>query len=342
MRASDAAARAPAMAKGFELGKGTLGRQCRREPLLSRAQPGKQPARKQQAITTFCWRGASGRPTLVRFRSLTAMSYPATLFSVKIASPRDVAMEASMACDVLREWNAAHALRDRKVLLPLTDSAPHICDMLVAFLHPSPGAPMATMEKEIEEHLAEKRSVFIYFSEARAAFGHAVEHADVEQCKSRYAGRAVVDSFSDEKEFRARFAQQIEATLQLLPSLVPTTPPDPLPDVEPPPPADEGAVSELARQLLFTACDDPEAYIGRLKDGATLKIQANGQQLVPAGRSWPPPSKWEAAFNEILHRSFIHDAGCHGRLFQISTEGFAYLKALGKTPVGYIAELGSV
>jgi hypothetical protein len=269
------------------------------------------------------------------------MSSPATLFSVKIASPRDVAMEAAMACDVLREWNAAHALRDRKVLLPLTDSAPCTCDMLVAFLHPTPGAPMATMEQEIEAYLAEKRAVFIYFSEARAAFGHAGQHADVERCKARYAGRAVVDSFNDEKEFRARFAQQLEATLQLLPSLAPSTPPDPLPDAEPPPAADEGAVSDLARQLLFAACEDPEAYIGRLKDGATLKIQANGQQLVPAG-DLAAAEQWEAAFNEILHRGFIHDAGCHGRLFQISTEGFAYLKTLGKTPVGYIAELGSV
>jgi len=271
------------------------------------------------------------------------MSSPATLFSVKIASPRDVAMEAAMACDVIREWNAAHSLRDRKVLLPLTDPAPCHCDMLVAFLHPMPGAPMATMEKEIEAYLADKRSVFIYFSEARAAFGDAVEHADVERCKARYAGRAVVDSFNDEKEFRARFAQQLEATLQLLSGLVPTTPPEPLPDIEPlaSPAAESGEISDLARQLLFAACEDTEAYLGRLKDGATLKIQANGQQLVPANDP-SAAAQWEAAFNEILQRGLIHDAGCHGRLFQISNEGFAYLKTLGKVPVGYIAELGSV
>ena len=248
-----------------------------------------------------------------------------------------------MACDVIREWNAAHALRDGKVLLPLTDSAPCTCDMLVAFLHPTPGAPMATMEHEIEAYLAGKRSVFIYFSEARAAFGYAGEHADVERCKARYAGRAVVDSFNDEKEFRARFAQQLEATLQLLPSLVPATPPEPLPDSEPSPAvaARDGEISDLARQILFAACEDAEAYLGRLKDGATLKIQANGQQLVPANDP-AAAAQWEVAFNEILKHGLIRDAGCHGRLFQISNEGFAYLKTLGKAPVGYIAELGSV
>lgn len=250
-----------------------------------------------------------------------------------------------MACDVLREWNAAHALRDHKVLLPLTESAPPNCDILVAFLHPMPGAPMETMEMEIESYLAEKRPVFIYFSEARAAFGEVGSHADVERCKARYAGRAVIDSFNDEKEFRARFAQQLEATLQLVPSLAPTGPPEPLPDVEPAllpaPSAARIEVSELGRRLLFAACDDPEAYIGRLKDGNTLKIQANGQQFVPPGDP-AAMAEWDAAFQEILDRHYIHDAGCHGRLFQISTEGFAYLKTLGKTPVGYIAELGSV
>ena len=247
-----------------------------------------------------------------------------------------------MACDVLREWNAVHAQRDQKVLLPLTDSAPCHCDMLVAFLHPTPGVPMATMEQEIEAYLAEKRPVFIYLSEGRAAFNEAAVHADVERCKSRYAGRAVVDSFNNEKEFRSRFAQQLEATMQLLPSLVPTTPPEPLPDVEPSPPVGKkDDISDLARQLLFAACEDTEAYLGRLKDGATLKIQANGQQLVPPNDP-EASSRWESAFNEILQRGLIHDAGCHGRLFQISNEGFAYLRTLGKTPVGYIAELGSV
>jgi hypothetical protein len=265
-------------------------------------------------------------------------------------------MEAAMACDVIREWNAVHALDERKVLLPLSEGESARCDLLVAFLHPTPGAPMETMEMEIESYLAEKKAVFIYLSEARTAFGHAgATHEDAELCKSRYAGRAVVDSFKDEKEFRARFAQQLEAALQLVPSLAPTTPPEPLPDAEldsrrtaaapaaalPSPPSPTAEVSELALRLLFAACDDPEAYIGRLKDGHTLKLQANGEQFVPPGDP-AATAQWEAAFQELVERKYVRDAGCHGRLFQISTEGFAYLKTHGKSPVGYIAELGSV
>jgi hypothetical protein len=134
----------------------------------------------------------------------------------------------------------------------------------------------------------------------------------------------------------------ISAARQSLSSLAPTPPPEPLPDVEPAAfAANNAEVSELGRKLLFAACDDPEAYIGRLKDGGTLKLQANGQQFVPTGDA-AATARWESAFQEILDRHYIRDAGCHGRLFQISTEGFAYLKTQGKTPVGYIAELGSV
>jgi len=255
-----------------------------------------------------------------------------------------------MACDVMREWNAAHALRDHKVLVPLTDCASAAgCDMLVAFLHPTPGAPMETMEMEIESYLADRKSVFIYLSEARTAFGHAgATHEDAELCKARYAGRAVVASFKDEKEFRARFAQQLEATLQTvsssqpLPSIVSDSPRTAQPPAAAPSSSSaQAAISDKARQLLFAACDDPEAYLGRLKDGSTLKIQANGQQFVPPGDS-AAVEQWDAAFAELLEHRYIHDAGCHGRLFQISAEGFAYLKTQGKSPVGYIAELGSV
>jgi hypothetical protein len=62
---------------------------------------------------------------------------------------------------------------------------------------------------------------------------------------------------------------------------------EPLPDDRPAAPSEDespkGDLSDLARQLLFAACDDPEAYIGRLKEGNIFKIQANGRQFVPPG-----------------------------------------------------------
>ena len=92
---------------------------------------------------------------------------------------------------------------------------------------------------------------------------------------------------------------------------------------------------------MIEACDDFEAYIGRIKIGSTLKIQANGKQLVEQDNP-ATAAKWESAFQELLAGGFIRDAGCNGQLFQISTKGFDFLKTIGKTPVGYIAELGGM
>jgi hypothetical protein len=278
------------------------------------------------------------------------MPAPVTLFTVKIASPRDVEIEASLACAVVQDWNAAHALSEKMVLLPLVEgdsAAP--CDVLIAFLHAAPGTPMetGTIEREIDGHLARKKPAFIYFSEARVALARAGDRTE-QEFKTRYAGQAVIDSFNDEKEFRAKFAQQLESTVRSHSSFhsgngegaSPSLPlAEPLPDVPRPAPA---GVSDLAQKLLVTACEDPEAYIGRHRDGDTLKLQANGEQLVEPGDA-VLAAKWEAAFQELLGGGYIRDAGCHGRLFQISARGFDYLlRELGKAPVGYIAELGSV
>ena len=271
-----------------------------------------------------------------------------TLFSVKIASPRDVVMEAAMACDVLRNWNAAHALTDKVVLLPLADEkAGSACDVLIAFFYAAQGDPVpvetGAMEHEIEAYLAEKRPVFIYFSESRVAFAKTGESSarPLREFKDRYAAQAVVDSFNDEKEFHAKFAQQLEATIRSHPSFgLKSAKLDPAFEPDQPKPAPVG-VSELAQKLLIEACEDPEAYIGRMKEGEILKIQANGQQLIPPNNP-KAAAEWDAAFNEIFSAGYIRDAGCNGRLFQISASGFAYLKTLGHAPIGYIAELGSV
>jgi len=91
----------------------------------------------------------------------------------------------------------------------------------------------------------------------------------------------------------------------------------------------------------MNACDDPEAYIGRIKDSRGLKIQVNGRQLVEQNNP-ESAAEWERAFEELLAGGLIHDVGCNGQLFQISGKGFEFLETLGKFPIGYIAELGGM
>jgi hypothetical protein len=90
--------------------------------------------------------------------------------------------------------------------------------------------------------------------------------------------------------------------------------------------------------LLISACDDPEAYLARVQVGGSLKIQVNGKQYVTPDSA----AKWQAAFDELIRENMIRDVGCNGQLFQISGPGFKFLESIGKTPVGYIAELGGM
>ena len=106
-------------------------------------------------------------------------------------------------------------------------------------------------------------------------------------------------------------------------------------------PIPEKKLSDRAVTLLSEACEDFEAYIGRHKIGSTLKIQANGKQLVRQGDA-DDAVKWDNAIEELLSGAFIHDVGYNGQLFQITSKGFAFLKSIGKSPVGYIAEMGGM
>jgi hypothetical protein len=264
-------------------------------------------------------------------------------------------MEDVVAREVIYEWNGCHSWREGKALLPLnrdcSSSSDHPVpqsDLLVAFFCARTGAPnQPAIEPEIERQIREKRPVLIYVSGGRADLAHAAAAIEVptqDELRKRFGPDAPVESFRDEKEFRARFAQQLEQVLTRHPhfriegEFSPESAVPPMVEKHPTAPPE---YSKLAQSLLIQACDDPEAYIGRVKDSRGLKIQVNGRQVVD--QSHPElMAEWEAAFQEILAAGLIRDAGFNGQLFQISPAGFQFLETLGKFPIGYIAELGSV
>jgi hypothetical protein len=275
-----------------------------------------------------------------------------TAFSVQIASLGETATESVIVRDVIGQWNARNALEQKRILLPLDgeNHCPPPGDLLVAFFCGTAGTPLdhgiGGSELEIEKHLACERPALIYFSDARAhLFGTPeLPGRALEEFKRRFAG-AVVDSYADEKEFRAKFARQLDGTIVshdhfdvsssrsskgvaaagAALAAAPITKP----------------LSSCAQTILSEACDDFEAYIGRIKVGGCLRIQANGKQLVDSNNP-SSVAQWDNAFEELLSGQYIRDAGCNGQLFQISPKGFDFLKTIGKTPVGYIAELGGM
>jgi hypothetical protein len=282
----------------------------------------------------------------------TAMPCTVTAFSVKIVSPGDAGIELTIARDVIGEWNARNALVQKRILLPLAGDIPcdkSPSDLMIAFFGDSQGLPgdlaSESAEEEIENQLREGRPALIYFSEARNDLRGipALPGASFDEFKRRYM-TATVDSYADDKEFRGKFARHLDMTVGThehfkLESACPVTPPVAEPKALDP--RRTGPLSPWAQTILVEACDDFEAYIGRIKVGNMLRIQANGKQLVEPNT---PESiaKWDDAFNELLSGGYIVDAGCNGQLFQISTKGFEFLKTVGKTPIGYIAELGGM
>jgi hypothetical protein len=271
-----------------------------------------------------------------------------TLYSVKIACPGDAAMELIVAREVMAQWNARHALAEKRVLLPLGEDvagdAGH--DLLLEFFCGTSiptEQESAAAEEEIESQLRQGRPALIYFSEARMDLRgfDPLQSAALEEFQKRHM-TATVDTYGNEKEFRAKFARQLESVVNTHEHFqareeAPAVRPEP----KPLDPRRTGPLSPWAQTILVEACDDFEAYIGRIKLNGTLKIQANGKQLVEQN---DPESlaKWESAFDELLSGGYIRDAGCNGQLFQISPLGFEFLKTIGKTPVGYIAELGGM
>ena len=264
-------------------------------------------------------------------------------------------MELFVVREVIREWNAWHALEQKRILLPLDEEGardPSRVDLLIAFFCHSPGMPgtpgdrtAGGSETEIEKHLQVGRPALIYLSEARAdlAETQGLRGQALDEFKKRFA-TAVIDSYGDEKEFRGKFARQLQTTISghaHFKTGEPGTPQTPKPTLSGPALQTPKPLSSCAVTILSEACDDFEAYIGRIKAGDLLKIQANGKQLVEQDNP-AAAAKWESAFQELLAGGFIRDAGCNGQLFQISTKGFEFLKTIGKTPVGYIAELGGM
>lgn len=256
-------------------------------------------------------------------------------------------MELIIAREVIGEWNALHALEQKRILLPLgaQEKAAHApVDVLVDFFIDTPGATTEVDDDvaEIEKQLAEGRPALIYFSEGRVDLTgqHAPEGRALIDFRKKYTA-AVIDSYVDEKEFRAKFAKQLDALIgshaYFKAIMAPCAG-----KVAEPAPATKESLSESAQQILIEACDDYDSCIGRNKIGNTLKIQTNGKQLVE-NNDPATIAKWENAFQELLAGDLIKpNPGTNGQLFGVAPRGIAFLKSIGKTPVGYIAELGGM
>jgi hypothetical protein len=254
-------------------------------------------------------------------------------------------MELTIVRDAIREWNAHQAWAQKRILLPLDGDGPGepaSADMVIAFFCGAASEPVAAFETEVGKQVQAGHPALVFFSEGRADLTGAASSPGraMNEFSKRYP-TAAVDSYGDEKELRAKFARQLDVTVSNHVHFK-TDAPEPENIIPMPAPARAPkALSMCEQSILVEACDDFEAYVGRIRTATMLRIQANGKQLVEQ-QDAASIEKWDSAFQELLSNDFIHPAGGNGQLFQISTQGFAFLKSIGKSPVGYIAELGGM
>ncbi len=240
-----------------------------------------------------------------------------TLYSVKIACPGDAAMELIVAHTVIAQWNARHALAEKRILLPLGEDlagdAEH--DLLLEFFC---GATIPT-EAEVRRRRGGNRkpvaprppprsSIFPTPAPISAA-PDPLQSAALEEFQKRHM-TATVDSYGNEKEFRAKFARQLEAIVTHARTL-----PGPLrvdrrtrrAQAARPAPHRPAAPGRRPSSSRPATTSRPTSAASR--SAATLRIQANGKQLVEQTDA-ESLAKWESAFNELLEGAYIRDAGC--------------------------------
>lgn len=168
------------------------------------------------------------------------MSYTAQVFRILIASPSDVADERDIAVKVIQEWNDLNSAERQLVLLPLkweTHSAPEYgrrpqeainrqvvdqCDLLVGIFWTRVGSPTGVAEsgtlEEIERVYADGKPVMLYFSKVNKD----PDDIDLEQLKKlrdfkqKTLPNALIESYSNQVEFRDKLAKQFEIQLRSL------------------------------------------------------------------------------------------------------------------------------
>ncbi|MGB8599742.1 MAG: DUF4062 domain-containing protein, partial [Burkholderiales bacterium] len=168
------------------------------------------------------------------------MPFDAKVFRVLIASPSDVEEERDIAVQTIQEWNDLNSAERQIVLLPLkweTHSSPEYgkrpqevinkqvvdhCDLLVGIFWTRVGSPTGKADsgtvEEIERVANANKPVMLYFSKVKED----PDKLDIEQViklrdfKKKTIKDALIENYSDLKEFSDKLARQLEIQLRSL------------------------------------------------------------------------------------------------------------------------------
>jgi hypothetical protein len=296
------------------------------------------------------------------------MSLLATVIPVMIASPGDVHSYRAIARDVLHEWNYIHTVSRHLVLMPTgweTHSSPELggsaqelindrvledCDVLIGIFWTRLGTPTATAPSgtvdEIKRHVAAGKPALIYFSSQPVA----PESIDQKQysalttfrewCKSQ----GLVETFSEENDFREKLRRQIQIALNDNPHLktiveAATKPSRPLTSVAPAAPmtrlaleaAPSATLCTEAVDLLVAAAEDASGLIVVIHGLAGNMLQA-GQKTFGEPQNNRVMARWEYGIEQLVTLGFVeqqrNESG-HMRIYKVNERGYRAAEQIG-------------
>lgn len=273
------------------------------------------------------------------------MSYPATVFSVMIASPGDVRAERAIVREVVAEWNAVHAKTRSIVLLPVgweTHSVPEMgahpqeiinrqvlsqCDLLVGVFWTRIGTatPLhasGTVE-EIEKHIASGKPTMLYFSSQPVALDSvdAAQYAKLKEFKASCQSRGLYATYDTTSDFKSVFSRQLQITLNDHPMFLSVLAANPLV---------AGATSESrepelspqAKQLLKSASRGEDGLILRGRIGPTGIILTTQRREFVATHEPREAALWSAAIDQLHDAGLIENIKPNGTVMKVTASGY--------------------
>lgn len=272
------------------------------------------------------------------------MSYPATVFSVMIASPSDVGEERVIVREVIAEWNAVHAKTRSIVLLPVgweTHSSPEMgahpqeiinrqvleqCDLLVGVFWTRIGTATPDHEsgtvEEIEKHIAAGKPTMLYFSSKPVAPESLIpeQYVKLKEFKASCQSRGLYATYDTTNDFKAAFSRQLQIILNdhamfkaAAASKFPVT--TLAGNREP-------ELSPQAKQLLKSASRDEQGLIQRMKMApAGIMLNTERREFV-ATHDPRKAALWFAAIEQLLAANLIENVKPNGAVMKVTARGY--------------------
>jgi len=274
------------------------------------------------------------------------MSYEATVFTVMIASPGDVASERAIVREVLSEWNAVHAPSRQIVLLPagweshsspdmgksaqsiINDQVLDKCDLLVGVFWTRIGSrtddyASGTVE-EIERHIASGKPAMLYFSEQPARLDSVdnEQYEDLRRFKESCKGRGLYQTYDSHSQFKERFYHHLQLKLNQHPIFTAiSTASDNSDNFGIPTVTQLPSLSDEARRLLKEASLDSHGTIMMLRHLGGTDLQTNGKNFIE-DQNRRTVAKWESALEQLQNEELVIARGTKAEIFEITERGF--------------------